>query len=194
MRKHINLLARGIDYTKKEVFFARFRKITLIFGLLFAVSITVLFILTEKSKSDYQNLLALKQEYISDSLGRKDRELKIAYINKKASFVKSAIENDMNMLPYFKIIETNLFPTVDATAGASINAIAFNGARNIKLTLTAKSEAEFNSILRALEDAAFLDHFEQLTLEQTSISNTMQTNYQLIINGVFRKITETPAL
>jgi len=185
MRKRANLLLQKKDYFKLEKYFYYFRGFTVGFGI---VSIIILIIIVYmmislRLENDRINLqISDNQKYINKNA---DIKTGINYFNQKNNLLSEILKNDVNFLPYYN--KLNEFIPV-STEEATISNVNFNNKREIGFTMNFNSYEEFISFLGALQDRAFLEIFDKLTLESFSIREGELVKYALTLVGIMKPL------
>jgi len=185
MKRYINLLTQRKDYQKKEKFFSRFRRMTTLLGVVTILFLIIVFAIEEKIKKEYQTLLAKKQDFLNQLISKKDVEKQIIYFNEKSNFFNKVLKEDINFLPYYRVLKTYL-PV--STQSADISMIKYNNTKKVEFVLTFSNYQDLYNSLSNLENEKFLNLFDELTLNSINLSETKIRNYQLSFRGRFKPL------
>lgn len=185
MSKQINLLSQKKDYQKKEKFFSLFRKITLLLGIFTMLSLFTIFFIHKKIKTQYQTSLSKKENGLNQLILKKDIEKQVVYFNEKSSFFNKILKEDVNFLPYYRILKTYL-PV--STESADISSIKYDNRKTVEFALTFSNYEDLYNSISAFEDEKFLNLFDELTLNSINLSEIKTKNYQLSLKGKFKAL------
>lgn len=187
MKKYINLLTKKKDYQKKEKIFFLLRKISIFFSFLVLVLLLATFLFEQKLKNQYQQLLSKKETLLTQLLSKKELEKKVVYLNNKGAIFDKILTQDVNFLPYYKIL-VDYFPI--SSDSATIESVTFNNKKETELVLNFFNYQDLYDSLSHLEDEKFLSLFEELYLDWLNLTEEKTRNYQLTLKGKFKPIKD----
>lgn len=185
MKKYINLLSQKKDYQKKEKFFRLFRGTTTLLGIITILFLLTIFFIDEKIKKEHQTLLSKKKDFLNQLILKKDVEKQIIYFNEKSNFFNKILKEDINFLPYYRVLKTYL-PV--STQSADISLIKYNNTKKVEFALAFSNYQDLYNSLSNLENEKFLNLFDDLTLNSINLSETKIKNYQLSFKGRFKTL------
>jgi hypothetical protein len=186
MKKHINLLIQKNDYKKKETIFYRLRIITGVLAIISIISLFIIFFLQQQINSEYQKLLSKKEDYLRQITKKKEIEKQILYFNEKSNVFKQILKNDVNFLPYYRILRAYLLVS---TESADINFIKYDNKKTVEFVLSFSNYIEMYNSLSNFEDKKFLTIFDNLILNSINFSEMKTKNYQLSLKGRLKQLS-----
>jgi len=189
MKKQINLLLQQKDYKKKEKFFSIFRKITVLLGIATVLCLFTIFYIDKKTKTQYQILLSKKEDYLKQLILKKNVERQTVYFNEKSNLFNKILKEDINFLPYYRILKTYL-PV--STQSADINSVKYDNKKTVEFALSFSNYEDLYNSISAFENEKFLAFFDELTLNSINLAETKTKNYQLSLKGKFKTLPVEP--
>lgn len=187
MKKHINLLYGKTDHERVERLVFYFEVLTYLFGIVIAVVVGFIIFAKLQRKRQYDSLLLAKANFIKDSLSRSDIETKAIFINDKASAVQGFRAEDINFLPYYRVLKRYMPIASDS---AAIELISFDNQKNAKFVVNFTNYDIFLDFLKSIETENFLSIFDNLKLDSFTASEFEGVVYQLSFSGKFKPVNE----
>lgn len=163
----------------------RLRKSTFFFGAVSILSLIITLAVTTNVRSRYINLLSQKESYLNTLLTAREAEKKLAFLTEKGSVFANFLKNDVNFLPYYRLLQSYLLAS---TSSANIDHINYDNQRNAEIVLIFSDYQNLYDSLQRLEDENFLNIFDNLTLDSFAISEGKTKNYQLTLKGRFKPL------
>lgn len=185
MKKRINLLYSRKNYANIRNFIKYFRFSSYLLGAVTIAILGVVLFLKSNAKSKFDLAASKKENLLKESIRNKELEKSAIFLNDKSVQFNTFLSEDVNFLPYYRILREYL-PT--GTASAAINLISYDNKKNTVFLLDFSEYENFIFFLENVEDDKFLRIFENLTIESFSISEARQASYQLKLVGKFKPI------
>lgn len=188
-KKEINLLTNQRDFNRVEKFFRRFRRLILIYSLLFVLLILVLGLLIYRQNSQIQAFLEQKKNYLSILGENGGQEAKLIYIGKKLNSYEKFIRNDAEFLPYYNLLIGSLST---GQIPASLSSLTIEKSRNTTFSLSFDNSDSLLKSFDFLESDDFLKYFENLSISQFQAQAGEKNSGppQLSFTGKFHQLTK----
>ncbi len=181
-RKRVNLLVKQSRYQSIERVFGWLRSAPLILAGVALVMSLVVFQIVFSQKHQYEILLSKKQSMLSYLLQNKDNEAKFVYFNNKEQQVSGIIANDVNFLPYYRLLANSL---QSASPAAQLESVTISKNRSVDFVLKFNSYDNMIDFIAFFESDAFLKNFSQLQLSGFNSSSAKQGTFQMNFVGKF---------
>lgn len=192
-RKGINFAKNIEKYYKKEKIFTYLRQASIALTLITTFSVFILVWFNLRSSLQIRELAQRRRDLLNSFLERSIESEKLLVISDKIKFMKSLLENkDARFLLYYRTIE-DIVKRVknESTSSAAIQIDNFelDNNRNTKFELTSTDFNSYLQLLDFIDEAKFLNLFENLTLTNFSLTKGEENNsYSLKFKGKFKRL------
>lgn len=195
MSQHINLLQNRAKIVELQHRYAILRKV--VYGyvaLFFLMCIAASFYLFTLS-SEQKMLDTQKTQLLQSMQGFQEQEAKLTLLGNKVNQFDTYIRDDAQFSPYYNIL---LEALQQSSESAQLSEFTIDKSREAKFTLKFKSFENMLASFRFIESQEFLEHFEELSMNNFSGQNDQQqqasvsaglNDYQLTFDATFKPVS-----
>ena len=111
--------------------------------------------------------------------------IKLFYLQKKYSDLKTYLSDDAASLPYYSLLASAL---KESSESSTIKSFVIDKSRAASFTIAFNSFPELNSFFKFIESDIFLGNFESITLKSFTVVGAQETasvNYEISFSGKF---------
>ena len=183
--KRINLLLKKKDYHKIELFFHFLKIGVYIIGFFLIISIVYAFKSGRKQVRELSTLLE-EQRNTQRAIGKdEDIKEKLLLLSVKNSQLKQFMKNDVNFLPYYKLLRETLS---HSTSAAALDNVTIDKDKNVNFDVFFPNYDSFINFFNFAESDNFLGKFKKLTLNNFAANEKSTNKYKLSFTGVFKDL------
>ena len=195
MSQHINLLQNRAKIVELQHRYSTLRKVVYGYVALFFLACigasTYLFTLSNQ----LQTLDLQKTQLLQSMQGFQEQEAKLTLLGNKVNQFDTYIQDDAQFSPYYNIL---LEALQQSSESAQLSEFTIDKSRHATFTLKFKSFENMIASFRFIESPVFLEHFEDLSMNNFSGQNDQQQQasvsaglnaYQLTFDATFKPIS-----
>jgi hypothetical protein len=187
MKKRINLLTKQEKYQRVEKIFFWIRVIASS-SIVFLLIINLLsFFLHLNNKKEIGELNKKKTDLLKFLTENASVEAKYQVFTKKFNHFKQIIGQDVNFLPYYRLVNQSL---QSATTEAVLKSIKISKDKKTTFVIGFTTFEQMINFLNTVENINFTKNFQSLSLKNFSLNREKQSNkneYQLDFEGQFKE-------
>ena len=184
-KKRINLLLRKRDYHQVELFFHILRLSVYGIGLFLVVVIIIVFWVSQKQSKQLSSLMK-EQRNIQLAIKKKqDVKERLLLLSVKNSQLKKFMGNDVNFLPYYKLLRETIS---HSTTAAILDNVVVDKDKNVNFDVLFPDYNSFIDFFSFAESDDFLSKFQRLSLNSFVADEESVNKYDLSFSGVFKNL------
>jgi len=186
-KKRINLLFQKRDYHKIELFFHFLRVAVYVIGFLLIIAIMIAFQMSRKQNKELSHLLQEQRD--TQAMINKNKEIKekLLLLSVKNAQLKKFMKNDVNFLPYYKVLRKTVSLS---TSAAALDNVTIDKDRNVNFDVFFPGYDSFINFFSFAESNSFLGNFRRLTLNSFTANEKNTHKYKLSFSGTFKNLDD----